>query len=111
MLELIDFDLDELSPEVAKGINTLERMRAGYHYGWLQAVTRFKGVTMDDIPCYHVDGLSGLYTRDDLVELAHRYISTGIGVAITTSLGDGHIEYIGIFYGIDDEQREVLGLW
>jgi hypothetical protein len=107
MLELIDFDLDELSPEVAKGVNTLERMRAGYHYGWLQAITIFKGVTMDDIPVYQLSGRSGLHTRDDLIDYCHRYMDTGFGVIIKDADGVP----AGILYGIEDEQREFLGLW
>ena len=105
MLELIDFDLDATIPEVAKGVNTLEHM--GYHYGWLQAVARFKGATMDDIPAYKLSGKSGLHTYDDLISYAHQYLDSSIGVIIKDADG----EPTGILFGIDEEQSKVLGLW
>lgn len=102
MLKLIDFDLDALSPDVAKGVSTLEHMR--YHYGWLQDVTAYKGLTMDDIPAYKLSGKSGLYTYSDLICYSNQYCS---GVIIKDAEGDP----TGILYGIDAEQCEVLGLW
>ena len=78
-----------------------------YHYGWLQAVTRFKGVTMDDIPVYRLSGKNGLHTYDDLIHQAHQYLDSGIGIIINDANGKPS----GILYGIDDEQREFLGLW
>jgi hypothetical protein len=82
-------------------------MRVNYHYGWLQAVTRFKGVTMDDIPVYRLSGKNGLHTYGDLISYSHQYLDSGIGVIINDADG----EPTGILYGIDDEQREFLGLW
>jgi hypothetical protein len=104
MLKLIDFDLDisNLNQYEVIGVNTLERR--GYHYGWLQGVTAFKGLTMDDIPAYVVQDKSGLHTLDDLINYSN---SDGIGVIIKDENGTP----TGILYGIDAEQCDALGLW
>ena len=104
MLKLIDFDLDSsnLSQHEVKGVRTLELM--GYHYGWLQGVTAYKGLTMDDIPAYVVQDKDGLHTLDDLINYSNRDC---MGVIIKDENGTP----TGILYGIDAEQCDSLGLW
>jgi hypothetical protein len=101
LLKLIDFDLDNLSPEVAEGVRHL-KIR-GYHKGWLQDITKFEGLTVDDEPVYQLSDKSGLYTYSGLLK-GHVFRHDAIII-------DTDDELTGILYGIDNEQTKLSRLW